>query len=135
MSKDPKLAAVVAERLVKLRRLTGLTQEAIADAVGTSRSNYTYYEKGTCPPPHMLVRLAAVFNVSVDFLLARELPESSTLRDSSFFAWEDMEQTLSRLKEDELSLLLQYRQLSPEQKNQLLGLVSGFLSEDDLPEE
>ncbi len=131
MSKDPKLAAVVAERLVKLRRLAGLTQETIAKAVGTTRSNYTYYEKGTCPPPHMLVRLAAVFNVSVDFLLAREQPESAALRDSSFLAWETMENNLSRLNENELALLLQYRQLSPEQKQQLFELTSDFLSSQE----
>ena len=131
MPKDLQLTTIIAERLVKLRRMTGLTQDAIADAVGIGRTNYSHYEKAkACPPPYMLARLAAVFDVSVDFLLGREQAFSTVLRDNAFPGFDDMTEQLSRLKDDELALVLQYRQLTPEQKRELFTLTTGFLDKD-----
>ncbi len=131
MPKDLQLTALIADRLVKLRRMAGLTQDNIADAVGIGRTNYSHYEKAkACPPPYMLARLAAVFGVSVDFLLGREQLVPTVLRDSGFPGFDDMTEQLSRLKEDELILVLQYRQLSPEQKRELFTLTADFLDKD-----
>lgn len=132
MPKDLQTTKQIAERLIKLRRITGLTQDAVATAVGIGRTNYSHYETATaCPPPHMLARLASVFDVSVDFLLGREqLTPTTVLRDSGFPLFDDMTEQLSRLKDDELALVLQYRQLTPEQKRELFTLTDSFLNED-----
>ena len=131
MPKDLQLTAIIADRLTKLRRMSGLTQDSIADAVGIGRTNYSHYEKAkACPPPYMLARLAAVFNVSVDFLLGREQLFSTIVRDNAFTGFDDMTEQLSRLKDDELALVLQYRQLTLEQKKELFTLTTGFLDKD-----
>lgn len=136
LPKDQQLTAVIADRLVKLRRMAGLTQDNIADAVGIGRTNYSHYEKAkACPPPYMLARLASIFNVSVDFLLARESAPISALHDNAFPGFEELEQTLSRLNNDELTLVLQFRQLSPKQKQELFRLSTALLNEEPLDKE
>ena len=132
MPKDLQLTAIIADRLVKLRRMTGLTQDAVANAIGIGRTNYSHYENQKATPPmDKIVRLAAVFGVTTDFLLGQEQTMTpSSLHDSPFPAFDDMTEQLSRLKEDELILVLQYRQLSPEQKKELFSLTSDFLEKD-----
>lgn len=132
MPKDLQLTAIIADRLVKLRRMTGLTQDAVANAIGIGRTNYSHYENQKATPPmDKIVRLAAVFGVTTDFLLGREQTMApSALHDSPFPTFDDMTEQLSRLKEDELILVLQYRQLSPEQKKELFSLTSDFLEKD-----
>ena len=132
MPKDLQLTAIIADRLVKLRRMTGLTQDAVANAIGIGRTNYSHYENQKATPPmDKIVRLAAVFGVTTDFLLGQEQTMApSSLHDSPFPTFDDMTEQLSRLKEDELILVLQYRQLSPEQKKELFSLTSDFLEKD-----
>jgi transcriptional regulator with XRE-family HTH domain len=56
--------------LASLRKTAGLTQVALADAVGVTRRMVAYYEKESeHPPAAMLVRLAKVLRVSTDELL------------------------------------------------------------------
>lgn len=61
-----------ADRLVHLRRTCGLTQQQIADRLKISRSTYAQYELGRRRPDYeILIDLANIFNVSVDYLLGR----------------------------------------------------------------
>ena len=55
------------EALRKYRLRTGLTQKSVSEALGISRSAYTYYETGkTSPDPTMLFRIACMFDVPLD---------------------------------------------------------------------
>ena len=132
MPNDLQLTATFADRLVKLRRMAGLTQDAVANAIGIGRTNYSHYENQKATPPmDKIVRLAAVFGVTTDFLLGREQTMVPTaLHNSPFPIFDDMSEQLSHLKEDELILVLQYRQLSPKQKKELFSLTSDFLEKD-----
>lgn len=132
MPNDLQLTAAFADRLVKLRRMAGLTQDAVANAIGIGRTNYSHYENQKATPPmDKIVRLAAVFGVTTDFLLGREQTMVPTaLHNSPFPTFDDMSEQLSHLKEDELILVLQYRQLSPKQKKELFSLTSDFLEKD-----
>lgn len=58
------------ERLRILRENSGLTQMAVARAIGVPRVTYTHYELGKRSPDlDTLLLIAAFFRVSTDFLL------------------------------------------------------------------
>ena len=59
-----------AEKLVRLRKREGLSQEALAEALGVSRQAVSRWEKGTAlPDAAKLLPCARLFRVSVDWLL------------------------------------------------------------------
>ncbi|MXQ49638.1 helix-turn-helix domain-containing protein [Streptococcus pneumoniae] len=61
-----------ASRLKELRKKHGLTQQELADKVGTNRVNITKWETGrTEPSLENVVRLAKLFGVTTDYLLGR----------------------------------------------------------------
>lgn len=59
--------------LVEQRKLNNLTQRQVANALKISQPSYIRYEKGQAEPSlENLVKLADLFDVSVDFLLGRK---------------------------------------------------------------
>ena len=61
------------ERLKETRLSCKWTQRQIADALGISQPSYIRYENGTSEPTlENLVKIADLFDVSVDFLLGRK---------------------------------------------------------------
>ncbi|WP_368652154.1 helix-turn-helix domain-containing protein [Ornithinibacillus sp. 4-3] len=48
------------------------TQRYVAEKIGVARVTYTAYENGTKTPPlDVVLQIASVFNVSVDYLIGR----------------------------------------------------------------
>ena len=63
------------DRLQELRRGAGLTQKQVADALNIHSVTYLHYEKDQREPPlELLVRMAAFFDVTTDWLLGVEPP-------------------------------------------------------------
>ena len=60
---------ILKERLRKLRLELKLRQEDLADAVQEGRTSISTYENGKTPPVDVCIKLAAYFNVTVDYLL------------------------------------------------------------------
>lgn len=57
-------------RLNELRKSYGMTQAKLASILGVARSTISMWEHGECQPDHeMLIKIADIFNVSVDCLL------------------------------------------------------------------
>lgn len=55
------------------RKRKGLTQQQVADFIGISQNNYSYWENGKVKIDNIsLQRLSELFGVSVDYLLGRE---------------------------------------------------------------
>lgn len=55
-----------------------LTQQALADALGTQRSTVAMWETGQSKPrADTLIKLAAIFGCTVDELLANEPPRGA----------------------------------------------------------
>ena len=75
----PELNRRFGERLRELRSQAGMTQAALASAVGLERTSITNIESGaqtvTIPT---LVRLCAILNVSPSILVPLEMEEAST---------------------------------------------------------
>ncbi len=59
-------------KLLELRKLNHLTQRDVASYLGISQPSYIRYENGGAEPTlENLVKLADLFDVSVDYLLGR----------------------------------------------------------------
>ncbi len=74
------------ERLMKLRRAKGLSQEALGDMVGVTRQTVSKWERGDSTPElEKLVELARVFGVSLDELagLAHGAPGGQPAADTA----------------------------------------------------
>ncbi|MBR3544705.1 MAG: helix-turn-helix transcriptional regulator, partial [Oscillospiraceae bacterium] len=73
-------------RLREIRRSKGLNQQAVADAIGINRSSYANYESDRRQADHAtLVKLANLFDVSVDYILCRENKQPTD--DDGLRAW------------------------------------------------
>ena len=60
------------ERLIEQRKLNNYTQRQLAEYLQIAQPSYIRYEKGTSEPSlENLVKLADLFDVSVDYLLGR----------------------------------------------------------------
>ena len=61
------------ERLKELRKRNNLTQQELADKVGTNRVNVTRWETGRTEPNfETLIKLADLLDVSLDWLFGRD---------------------------------------------------------------
>lgn len=60
-------------RLKELRLQAGLTQKQLAEQIGITKSVVSFYElRERTPSPDILIKLAAIFHVSTDYLLGLE---------------------------------------------------------------
>lgn len=62
------------ERLKELRKVRGISQAALAERLGMSKSTIGMYETGDISPSlEVLNALADYFNVDIDYLLGKEI--------------------------------------------------------------
>lgn len=100
-------------RLKELRKQAHLTQQAVADRLRVDRTTYTKYENGrVCPDQQGLVALAELFGVSVDYLLGRDDEQTAP-------AVADAGDAPLVLSPQEKLLVQMFRQLTPEQRDEL----------------
>ena len=90
---------------IRLRK--GLTQADAAAALGVSSVVYSRYETGKRQPSiDMLIQMADIFGVTVDFLLGRQDIEDSTLSDYELQLLIASRKADERAKQDALNMLL-----------------------------
>ena len=59
--------------LLELRKINNLTQKQVAQQLGISQPSYIRYENGKAEPSlENLVKLADLFDVSIDYLCGRK---------------------------------------------------------------
>ena len=64
---------MVSDRIRLLRERRGLTQSELAKQLGITRSSVNAWEQGiSVPSTQYIVELAAIFNISTDYLLGVE---------------------------------------------------------------
>ena len=61
----------IGQRILELRKLSGLSQEELGNRVGVQRAAINKYEKGTVTniPIHTLEQMATIFDVSPSYLV------------------------------------------------------------------
>ncbi|MDE5769607.1 MAG: helix-turn-helix domain-containing protein [Oscillospiraceae bacterium] len=66
-------------RIRALRKQAHLTQQEMASLLGISRRTYANYERGVhAMPVEVLVCIADIFDVSLDYLVGRQLSDYMT---------------------------------------------------------
>lgn len=65
-------------KLKEIRKAAGFTQQKLADKIGVSRSTVAMWESDSADCGlEMATKLASLFDVSVDYLLGRDVPAST----------------------------------------------------------
>jgi transcriptional regulator with XRE-family HTH domain len=109
----------VDQRLARLRRTAGLTQQQLADKTGISRRMIAHYEtQATSPPAQALPLLAKALGVTVDEILATSRSRSASLQAAP---QSTVDLRLWRK-------LQQLQQLSPQKRRAVLQVLDGYLS-------
>lgn len=68
----PRRATAIKNRLKDLREDHDLTQQMVADQIGITQRKYSYIETGIQQlTAELLVSLALLYNVSIDYLLCQ----------------------------------------------------------------
>lgn len=100
-----------------LRLSMGKTQEEIAKSAGFEQSLYAKWEADkSLPGAENLVKLANVFNCSIDYLLGREQEDGLIVIDNSSNAISDIEQHILDI----------FRALTNRNKIKVVGYVDGI---------
>lgn len=103
------------KNLRKLRISKGISQQHLANIIGTSQQSINKYENHNVEPDiSTLILLADYFQVSVDYLIGHIIDDAER-------------QPNVELDKDEASLILNYRQLSKDEKKSIQLVLKNYL--------
>lgn len=134
MKKSEK-ATVFSERLRKIRKASGMTQQEIADHLNMQRSTYAYYETGATEPSlKRLIGIAKEFSISVDDLLG-DLPKDPVmvLRQDAMLAQRtsDAAQRMRECDREERAFLSILRHLDTDRRKKLYQACLELLDNEE----
>ena len=93
-------------RLKELRESLGFTQTKMAEEIGCLQTTYQRYESGERTPSYdVLLRISDVFNVTVDYLLGKNIVDAQHLSEYETELIVAARTADSRAKDDALLLL------------------------------
>lgn len=100
-----------------IRTRKNMTQADVANALGVSSVVYSRYETGSRQPSiEVLIQMADIFGVTVDYLLGRQDIEDSTLSSFELQLITASRNADERARQDALNVLLTHSQSKTEQK-------------------
>ena len=113
MSEDqPDIIDKLPTKLKKLRHFRGWSQRQLGEKLGVNIQRISKYENGiVCPPPKMLVKIANVFNVSLDYLFGNEKELASD----------------SDLNQKFMQFAKEVSELPEKEQNTLIDLVDAYI--------
>ena len=103
------------EILKKYRTENGYTQKKLADYLGIDRTTYTKYETVRKPEIDVIMRLAALYNVSVEDFLDEFFVDGKEETKTALASAPDKKELIS-LTEDEKQLIGFYREAVRKEK-------------------
>ena len=97
------------ERLKALRQKRGLTQNEVANEINVERSSVAKYEsgQGIMPSTEVLIRLADLFDVTLDYLLGRDCDEKLQFSDNVVMLSYDGKRILRRIPAEKMPVLFE----------------------------
>ncbi len=118
---------MIGENLRKLRKSHGLTQQNIADVLGLERTAYTCYElDNTNPSIETMKKLCDIYNVTMGYLCGYE-ENSPELKKKKVETIETPDKdALALLSKEEKMIILSYRVLSSEKREEFVNYVNKF---------
>lgn len=119
---------MLSRNLRTFRTQCSLSQLQVANALGIDRSTYSCYEIGkTQPHPNVLLRLAHLFNVSVDELLS-EMGDRMRNSTENYYPV-NQSVAMSQLKKSEQDLILLFRQLDASDQLEMVNHAKTLLEQ------
>lgn len=119
---------MVGTRLRELRISNGFTQKQIADVLNIDRSTYSYYEtRKTQPDLNVIKKLAAMYDVSCDYILDFERTKPDIFSDAGNSYMSDLsgkDKFLASLSEFEQEFILSLRLLSRKRQEEIFKTVN-----------
>ena len=103
--------------LKKLRHKKGISQQMLADAIGTSQQSINKYENHKIEPDiETLIKIADYFETSVDYLTGHT----------------DIDRVIENIRQYDLGaaeseLIDNYRKLSPKQRESIESIIDNYL--------
>ncbi len=95
------------KKLKELRTKAGMTQMQLGAQIGVTKSVISYYElQERIPSPEILVKLAAIFHVSTDYLLGIEkksVIDVSGLKEEDVAILQQITAYMRKKNKDEIS--------------------------------
>ena len=114
---------ITSRRLRELRENKKLSQGDVAKFLGISRPTYVGYETGTGSPIRKIKELAALFNVTTDYILGTDIPQKAT-NPPHFSINNDY-------TDDEKELIEIYRKLPDSVKSFVKTTVESYLDKEN----
>lgn len=109
-------------KLKNLRKEFGMTQDELAELLGMSRTSFSKYENGAANPPlNVMRKLAAIFNVPIEYLIHDE--QKNLVLNSNPDAYDndsDSSKYFTQLTDEERKLVLRFRLMNEEDKESFL---------------
>lgn len=73
----------LSEKILKIRKANGLSQEELAEQLGISRQSISKWESGQATPElDKIIKLAEIFDISIDYLLQPNETDELKLKTS-----------------------------------------------------
>ena len=111
------------EKLLRLRKEMKMTQDDVAKVLGMSRTSFSKYENGNSAPPLQVLRkIAAIYNVGLEYLIFDE-NTSIRLNDSQSEDENTSSVSVSKITElrpVEKQIIGKYRILTDEEKKKFV---------------
>ena len=120
----------IANRLVELRKKSGLSQEELADKLGISRQSVSKWERAeSSPDTDNLICLAKIYGVSLDELLSSDQEVEEIAKDKKEQLKEDLKTIEKHLEEkDEDDKEEKHKEYRPEwKKRQKIFTIIGII--------
>lgn len=120
--------AVLADKLRRLRKSFGMTQDDIAELLGMSRTSFSKYENGaTVPPLNVMRKLSAIYNVPIEFLIHDDHPGKLVFKASTDNEIPDLENDslkyFTQLTQEEKKLILKLRLMQQDKKREIIDSI------------
>lgn len=110
--------------LKQLRKSKRLTQQEVANFIGISQNNYSYWENGKVKIDNQsLKKLSELFNVSVDYILGNTNELTPTTQSAVISPEQAKEIWLDSLNKTDKKGIELYLQLNDEDKLKIIGFM------------
>lgn len=113
---------MLSQRLKYSRKTKGLTQSELADKINTTKGTISNYENGySTPSNEMLISLANVLDVSIDYLLGRSETTIKEENENEYDTIEEINKLMEKYGIEDAAFfdLEKWKEMGPEQIREL----------------
>lgn len=115
---------MVHRQLKIIRKQNELSQQQVADLLGISRSAYCGYETGRrSPDVATIIKLSEFYRLPLDKFFEKRIP-AEYVYDDDYYEGQADTRYLSQLSKEERDLIVKFRMLDDEKKQEFFKLIT-----------